>query len=155
VAAVLLFIIGGIFYHKNYYAKTIHEENSCEVMSSSYFESICNGFRGSRYVCFKPFWLVSYGVIEERIDARIEHGGFRSVADAENELIRYRVGTSYPCWCNVIEPFKATWDEPNTFNGMMLLIFGAVATLLSLVGTFFGCRAHKNMKVAEKRFYPL
>lgn len=94
MAAVALFISGGIIYHRDHYAKTTHEQNSCEVMASSYYESRCTGSR-STYVCFRPFWLVTYSIFQDvteiRIDARIERFGFRTTEVAENEMNQYQV----------------------------------------------------------------
>lgn len=56
------------------------------------------------------------------------------------EHLSFQVGMSYTCWCNIVNPFEARWDEPNTFDGLMMLIFGGVATVLSLVSIFFGYR---------------
>lgn len=83
-------------YHNDRYAKTIHEENTCEVIASNFFESRCSGSRGTTFVCFRPFWMVTYSIFEDvkdiRINARIEHGGgFRTTAAAENKLNEYQV----------------------------------------------------------------
>lgn len=95
VGSVALFITGGIMYNKNQSAITTHEENSCEVIASNYYESKCTGHRGSTYVCFRPVWLVSYSVFQDvteiRIDARIEEYGRRATADAEIQLNQYQV----------------------------------------------------------------
>ncbi len=95
MAALALYVMGGMIYHKDHYAKSIHVENSCEVIASNYYESKCTGSRGSTYVCFRPVWLVFYSISQDvteiPITAKIEHDGFRTTADAENNLNQYQV----------------------------------------------------------------
>ncbi len=95
MGAVALFISGGIIYHRDHTALTTHEQNSCKVISSNYYQSTCRGSRASTYVCFRPFWVVSYNVFqdgtEKRIDAGIEHHGLRTTEQAENRLLQYLV----------------------------------------------------------------
>lgn len=90
VIAATLFILGGIVYHRDHYAKTTHELNSCEVITSSYYQTRCSGSRRS-YVCYVPVWLVTYSIFPDRITATIEPHGFRTTAAAENELDQYQV----------------------------------------------------------------
>ncbi|KAJ6647133.1 hypothetical protein Bhyg_02353, partial [Pseudolycoriella hygida] len=47
MAAVGLFISGGILYIQSHHAKSIHVPNSCEVIESSYYKSRC--IHGSKH----------------------------------------------------------------------------------------------------------
>lgn len=99
ILAPALYISGGITYSQDRRAKNIHEPNLCSVISSSYHEARCSGFR-STYRCFRPVWLVIHrifedDVVENRINATIEHDGFRSAADAEDKQNQYLVSTCH------------------------------------------------------------
>lgn len=95
LGVLALFISGGIIYHKDHYAQNIHEENTCEVIASDFYQSRCSGARGTTFVCFRTFWLVTYSIVEDvkelRINARIEQGRFHTTAAAENRLNEYQV----------------------------------------------------------------
>lgn len=94
-AAAPFFIVGGIIYPRDHYAKTIHESNSCTVITTSYYQSRCSGYRGSTYACYIPVWSVSYSTfvdaMENRLNATIESYGFRTTAGTENRLHLYQV----------------------------------------------------------------
>lgn len=95
LVAIGLLIGGGVTFHKNHYEKTIHEQNTCEVMASSYYQATCFGHR-HRYVCYRPVWLVTYSIFADGMEnwksATIEHGGgFRTTEAAENKLSQYQV----------------------------------------------------------------
>lgn len=91
-----LFVSGAITYSSDRYAKTIHEQNTCEVIASNYYQTRCSGYR-STYVCYRPIWLVTYSLVQDSnetlIDATIEHDGFRRSAAAENKQNQYQVST--------------------------------------------------------------
>lgn len=98
-AIVGLFICGGIIFQRNNYARTIYEENTCEVIASNYYESRCTASRGGSYVCFIPTWSVIYSIFDDvkeiRVNATIEYSGFRRISAAEDKLNQYEVsGTS-------------------------------------------------------------
>lgn len=93
--AVILYLLGAIMFEREHSAKAIHVENICEVISSYSDQSYCSGGRGSSYVCYKPVWMVAYSIQEGgdeiRVDARIQHGGFRKAENAQNKLDEYQV----------------------------------------------------------------
>lgn len=57
----------------------------------------------------------------------------------------------YTCWYNIEDPSIARWDEPSTFVGMMLLIFGSITAAVVAVGIFLSYRARKKLKEDEIR----
>lgn len=56
---------------------------------------------------------------------------------------------SYTCWTNIIDPSTARWDEPNTFVGMIILVFGTLAAIVGFVGIYLTCRARKRLKIED------
>ncbi len=92
--ALTLFIAGIIEYTRQQSARDTHEENICEVIASSYYESICrsSGRYGRNGPCFIPVWMVNYSVVEETsINATIQQGGLWTTEAAQNRLDLYRV----------------------------------------------------------------
>lgn len=63
----------------------------------------------------------------------------------------FQIGESYTCWCNVIDPYKAKWDQPSTLNGLVILICGGVATILCFVGIFFGIKHVRILFTMENK----
>lgn len=104
LSATALYIAGGVLYHNDRYEKNTHEPNTCEVISSSYYETRCRSGRyGRTVVCFITVWMVTYSVNEEiRIDAMVQHNGLFSIEAAQKRLDQHRVSEKNPIQ-NMIE----------------------------------------------------
>lgn len=94
VLAAILLGIGAAIFRSNRIARDTHEENICEVTSSSYYESTCGG--GVRFgrngPCFIPVWMVTYSIVEEtHINATVEKDAYYSTEEAQNKLDQRQV----------------------------------------------------------------
>ncbi|CAF3961561.1 unnamed protein product [Rotaria magnacalcarata] len=46
------------------------------------------------------------------------------------------IGSSYVCWCDTTNSSKVQWEQPNSRNGLIILIFGAL-TIIPIIISFF------------------
>lgn len=97
IFAASLYLGGSIAYYKDRYAKNTHEQNICEVISSTYHIAACR--RGGRYggtsLCFVPYWIVNYNINETvPMEATIQQGAYRNSEGAQNRLDERQVSAN-------------------------------------------------------------
>ncbi len=54
-------------------------------------------------------------------------------------FVLFKVDSSYPCWYDTRDPNVAQWDKPSTQRAIILLSFGGVSVLLTLVFLYLMC----------------
>ncbi|CAF4609879.1 unnamed protein product [Rotaria socialis] len=101
--------------------------------------------------CYAPVWNITYGENQATNTTLIGYNRFNSLLDTIKKANEYQIGSSYVCWCDTKNPSKVQWEQPNSRNGLIILIFGAFTIIPAILSFFLTYKFCKQIKRHQTR----